>query len=329
RTRKTYVDWLGLVSHEFFHTWNVKRLRPVELGPFQYESETYTRSLWVAEGITSYYTDLLVLRAGLSTPGEFLERLSKLFERLYTTPGRLVQSLEDASFDAWIKLYRPDENSVNTTVSYYVKGAIVAFLIDARIRRDTDSARSLDDVLRILWERHSGLAGFMASDITAAIAEIAGADLGDWLEPLLRSTSELDPREALDWFGLRFRPAEERSSDGREKGRAWLGITTRAENGRIVVTQVLRGSPAHDSGIDPLDELVGIGGYRIALEEWESRLDQYEAGDSVDVLVSRRERLLSIPVRLGARPTETWRLEIRPGSTPEEERRREAWWGSV
>src|SRR5690606_780195 len=96
RTRKTYVDWLGLVSHEFFHTWNVKRLRPVELGPFQYESETYTRSLWVAEGITSYYTDLLVLRAGLSTPGEFLERLSKLFERLYTTPGRLVQSLEDA-----------------------------------------------------------------------------------------------------------------------------------------------------------------------------------------------------------------------------------------
>ncbi len=131
------LGWLGLVSHEFFHVWNIKRLRPVELGPFDYEHENYTRSLWIVEGITDYYGPLTVRRAGLSATEEYLASLSEAIHTLQSTPGRLVQSAEQASWDAWIKLYRPDENSVNTTISYYTKGAVVGWLLDARIRHAT------------------------------------------------------------------------------------------------------------------------------------------------------------------------------------------------
>jgi predicted metalloprotease with PDZ domain len=131
RTRKAYIGWLELVSHEFFHVWHIKRLRPIELGPFDYEREAYTRSLWAVEGITEYYGHLLLHRAGLTTRDEFLEALSEKIDALQTTPGRLVQSVAQASYDAWIKLYRPDENTPNTSISYYTKGAVIAFLLDA------------------------------------------------------------------------------------------------------------------------------------------------------------------------------------------------------
>ena len=149
RTREGYRDWLALVSHELFHAWNVKRLRPAELGPFDYEREVYTRNLWFVEGVTSYYDDLLVHRAGLSSRDELPEGPEQADRTLQTTPGRLVQPLEDSSFDAWIKYYRRDENSVNTGISYYTKGSVVALLLDARIRRATGGKRSLDDVLRL------------------------------------------------------------------------------------------------------------------------------------------------------------------------------------
>ena len=165
RVRKDYLAWLSLVSHEFFHVWNVKRLRPVELGPFDYENEVYTKNLWTAEGITSYYTELGVRRAGLCTQDEFFERLSSLIERLQTTPGRLVHPLEMASYDAWIKFYRNDENSPNTTISYYTKGAVVAWLLDAKIQAATGGAKSLDDVLRLAYTRYAGEYGFTREDV--------------------------------------------------------------------------------------------------------------------------------------------------------------------
>ncbi len=147
-TRQAYVGWLNLVSHEFFHVWNVKRLRPAALGPFDYENENYTPSLWVSEGFTSYYGDLLVRRAGLSSDAEFFGALSSDIRGLETTPGRLVQPVTQSSYDAWIKQYRPDENSANTSVSYYAKGQVIAVLLDARIRLATNGQRSLDDVMR-------------------------------------------------------------------------------------------------------------------------------------------------------------------------------------
>ncbi len=166
RTREGYLRWLLLVSHEFFHTWNVKRLRPVELGPFDYEHEVYTGSLWVAEGLTSYFDPLIVKQAGLSTRDEYLKELSEEIARLETRPGRLEQSASAASYDAWIKTYRPDANSANTTVSYYNKGALVGFLLDAKIRKLSGGAKSLRDVMRLAFERYSGRTGIHAAAVS-------------------------------------------------------------------------------------------------------------------------------------------------------------------
>ena len=147
-TREGYLDWLNLASHEYFHAWNGKRLRPVELGPFDYENEVYTRALWFVEGITEYYADLFLVRAGVATRDEYLDALSEQIRSLQTTPGRLEQSVEAASYDAWIKYYRTDENSPNTSISYYVKGAVIGFLLDANVRRLTAGSKSLDDVMQ-------------------------------------------------------------------------------------------------------------------------------------------------------------------------------------
>src|SRR5918993_499072 len=189
RTRKGYLEWLGLASHELFHAWNVKRLRPVELGPFDYEAENHTRSLWVAEGITTYYGDLVVHRAGLSTVREYLDGLSGQIQELQTAPGRLVQSLEDASFDAWIKHYRPDENAPNSAVSYYTKGAVVAFLLDIEIQRASGGARTLDDVMRTAYGRYAGDRGFTDPGFRGLINEVAGADLASWVSRAVDSTA--------------------------------------------------------------------------------------------------------------------------------------------
>jgi predicted metalloprotease with PDZ domain len=207
RTREAYLEWLGLVAHEHFHAWNVKRLRPIELGPFDYDAERYTRALWVAEGITSYYDDLLVHRAGLSSREEYLRDLSKTLRAVQKTPGRRVQTLEAASFDTWIKYYQPDENTANSAISYYTKGAAVALLLDTRIRRTSGGTRSLDDVMRLAWERF-GEPGFTGKQFEALAAEVAGEDLMPFFDHALRSTAELDYAPALEWLGLRFGPTE-------------------------------------------------------------------------------------------------------------------------
>ena len=159
-SRAGYLDWLSPAGHEYFHAWNVKRLRPVELGPFDYENEVYTKSLWFAEGVTDYYADLLLPRAGVATRDEYLNALSSQIRSLQTTPGRLEQSAEMASYDAWIKYYRTDENTANTSISYYVKGAVIGFVLDAKLRRLTNGAKSLDDVMRLMYSRFSGEKGF-------------------------------------------------------------------------------------------------------------------------------------------------------------------------
>jgi predicted metalloprotease with PDZ domain len=204
RRRESYLEWLGLAAHEHFHAWNVKRLRPAELGPFDYDEENYTKSLWVAEGITSYYDDLLVHRAGLSSRDEYLRDFSKTVRTAQRTPGRRVQTLEAASFDTWIKYYQPDENTPNSAISYYTKGAVVAFLLDVRIRQATGGGKSLDDVLRLAWQRFAGERGFTAAEIEALASEVAGEDLAPFFDRALRSTEELDFTPALRWYGLRF-----------------------------------------------------------------------------------------------------------------------------
>jgi predicted metalloprotease with PDZ domain len=205
RTQRGYQSWLGLVSHEYFHAYNVKRLRPVELGPFDYENEPHTSGLWVAEGLTTYYGDLVVARAGLAGPQDFLARLSSQIRQLQTSPGRLVQTLEASSRDVWTSSFSGIGSS-NKTVSYYIKGPVVGFLLDARIRRATQGSRSLDDLMRLAYQRYAGERGFTPEQFRAAAEEVAGIDLKEWLRKAISSTEELDYTEALDWFGLRFAP---------------------------------------------------------------------------------------------------------------------------
>jgi predicted metalloprotease with PDZ domain len=332
RTRDGYRDWLELVSHELFHAWNVKRLRPAELGPFDYENEVYTRSLWFAEGVTSYYDALLVHRAGLSSRDEYFKKLSKDVEALQTTPGRLVQPLEESSFDAWIKYYRRDENTVNTGISYYTKGSIVSFLLDARIRQATAGRRSFDDVLRLAWKRYSGERGFERDELRAAVAEVAGSDQDAWLTRALETTEELDYEPALAWYGLRFVESEE--DNGAEKDKppkasdepaGWLGVDTELQSGRLVVTQVRRETPAYDAGVNVGDEILALGDYRVPPEGWDERLKAYRPGQKETLLVARRERLMRLPVVFGEKPRLRWKLEVDPEATPEQRAHLEDW----
>ncbi len=300
RTRQTYVDWLELVSHEFFHVWNVKRLRPVELGPFDYENENYTRGLWFAEGFTEYYGSLMAARAGVITREEYLTALSNEIEKLQSSPGRFTRSAELSSFDAWIKLYRPDDNSVNATISYYTKGAIIAFLFDARLRASDDT---LDGFMRRAYEQYS--VGF---------PETAFSELRD----VVRGTDELDYTPALQFYGLRFK-AVPVSQTG------WLGFTTKIENGRLIVATVPRDTPAFLAGFSAYDEILAIGKSRVLPDQWPQRLEQMRAGEKVAILVSRRGRLTNIDATLAADLGKRWSLEVDPAATPVQRERLNAW----
>jgi predicted metalloprotease with PDZ domain len=342
KTRPAYLGWLDLVSHEFFHAWNVKRLRPVELGPFDYENEVISKSLWLAEGVTSYYDRLLVRRAGLCSVDEYLEGSpggpaaeapgsKNDIEVLQETPGRLVQPLESASFDAWIKYYRRDENSPNTAISYYTKGAVVGFLLDAKIRQATKGAKSLDDVMRLAYDRYSGTVGYTPQQFRDTASEVAGVDLNPWFHKALESTDELEYDEALTWFGLRFKPIDDDKEPvkGKEKkpAKASLGLTTRVDNGRLTVAGVRRGTPGYDAGFNVGDEILAIGEERILPEVWARRMDQYRPNERVSILIARRGRLLRLEATFGAEPVSRFKIEPDPKATDDQKAHRKAWLG--
>ncbi len=324
RSDSTYTSWLNLVSHEFCHLWNVKRLRPRELGPFDYENEVYTRNLWIAEGFTEYYGSLTACRAGLIKRDEFLgtyqilgrgtASLSGWIEDLQSTPGRLQQPVSLASFDAWIKFYRADENSRNSSISYYTKGAVIAWLLDAKIRATTSGEKTLDDVMRLALHRYGASQGFTEDDFILIVQDVTGTDLKKWFTTVVETVEELDYAEALAWFGLRFQlPAASKPGDAPPK--SWLGVSTKTDAGCLIVTEVLRGSPGYEAGISPADEILGIGDYRVRPDQWISTLELYRPQEVVNLLVSRRDRLITIPVRLGAEPSRRWIVETDPDST--------------
>ncbi len=325
-----YERAIVLAAHEFFHVWNGKRIRPETLGPFDYTRENYTRSLWIVEGFTTYYTDVLLRRAGVMPPQRFLERTGGAAALLQTLPGRLEQSLEDASFDAWIKYYRQDENTPNVTVSYYHKGAMVAMLLDLRIREITRNRRSLDDVLRILWQRY-GLTdvGFPEEGIQDVVAEVCGDRLDAFFETALRSTEELDFDGPLAAAGLELAappampvmpggpgptPAPAVPAAGGPAGPGGgpagpapppisLGIRVKEEAGRALVGAVVSGSPAYAAGINAGDELVALDGLRVGARDLPARVMEREPGDVVQITVFRRDELLTLPVRLERAPS--------------------------
>jgi predicted metalloprotease with PDZ domain len=322
RSRREYAQWLGLASHEFFHAWNVKRLRPVELGPFDYEHENLTRMLWVAEGLTEYYGSLIAERAGVVTEQEYLSDLGESISELQSTPGRLAMPVEQASADAWIRYYRPDENSPNVSVSYYTKGAIIGLLLDLEIRRLTSGARSLDDVMRTAWQRYSGPRGYTPEQFRALVSEVAGHDLSPFLHRALDTTDELD-YSGLESIGLRLK------SEAADPPRPWLGLalgngTLKNDGGRLIVAQVRRGTPAEAAGVSADDEILALGGFRVRPEQWASRVEAWRQGDTVPLLVSRREALVTLQITFAAEPPRGLRLDA-DSSDAAATARRAAW----
>jgi predicted metalloprotease with PDZ domain len=215
------LRWLSFVSHEYFHAFNVKRLRPVELGPFDYEHPPTTGSLWISEGLTTYGADLVLVRAGLCNTQEFLTLLSSNIKALQNSPGRLKQTLEQASLDVWTSGTSGVGRDPNQLVSYYNKGPVVGFLLDAKIQRTTGGRKSLDDVMRLAYKRYSGARGFTPEQFRKTAEEVAGLDLKEWFRKAISSVEELDYAEALEWFGLGF-------AEDHQAANAWQ-LVVRAE----------------------------------------------------------------------------------------------------
>jgi predicted metalloprotease with PDZ domain len=279
----------------------------------------HSEALWIGEGFTDYYGSILVRRAGLATREEFFDDLSNMIEQVQTTPGRLVTSVAMASFDTWIKQYRPDENTANTSINYYPKGGVIAFLLDAKIRKATNGAKSLDDAMRLAYSRHAGEQGYTLDQFYQAMSDAAALDLKPWFARVVETTEELDYGEALDWFGLRFRPVDAKNA------RAWLGAGTRADAGRLVVTGVRRETPAFVLGLNVDDEILAIDDVRVRADGLAARLEQYKPGDNVTLLVARRDRLIRLDATLGTEPGRAWRLEVSPSATEVQKQHLSAW----
>ena len=309
-------SWLDLVSHEFFHTWNVKRLRPLELGPFDYENENYTTSLWFAEGVTTYYGPLMVRRAGLISDEALLADLSRTISLVQTTPGRLLQPLSASSFDTWIKLYRPHENSANVNISYYTKGCLVAWLLDVRLRRATGNQRSLDSLMRLAYGRFPN--GYAPVQIFALCDEVAGRPVN--ARALVEEAGELDYSEALEWFGLRFAPAPE--------AKPWLGVITKNDQGRLLIESVITNSPAAQAGLNAGDELLAVDRFRPGSDSLEQILGAVREPET-SVLIARRGRVLELSVSLSPEPRRIWQLEPDPQATELQRTRYASWLQSL
>lgn len=296
RPQEGYTTLLGLISHEYFHTWNVKRLRPSEFTGYDYTRENYTEMLWFFEGFTSYYDDLLLRRAGLIDDAAYLKLITKTVNQVLQTPGRTVQTVAQASFDAWVKYYRQDENTPNATVSYYTKGSLVALCLDLALRREGHT--TLDDVMRALWQRSAG--GPMSeADLRAVLRELGGRAFDEELDQWVHSTAELPLAQLLAGQGVALKAEKPQLAQR-------LGLRV-AENHSVHIKTVLRGSAAERAGMNAGDEWLGV---EVKGQSWRiTKLDDvaFYAGShtNLEALVARDGRLLRLPLQLPDTGTDT------------------------
>ena len=308
---RDYRGFLGLVSHEFFHLWNVKRIRPDALGPFDYTQENYTKLLWVAEGITDYYADLVLRRAGLISESEFLSATARAMQNLQNTPGRLEQSVEESSFDAWVKYYRQDENSVNSQVSYYDKGALLGLLLDLEIRKRSNGAKSLDDVMRYLWvEFFKKNRNYGPADFQKASELMAGASLEEFFSKYVRGTEELDYNAALAAAGLKL------ETSAAADAKVYFGADVVQEDDRLMVKRVYAGSPAYEQGLNAGDQIVAMDNMRVTKSFFDARMAEKKPGDLVNLTIFRFDDLSSLLIRLGDKRESSFRIVPVVSPTP-------------
>ncbi|WP_342749959.1 M61 family metallopeptidase [Pontibacter mucosus] len=292
-TESSYHGFLALVAHEYFHLWNVKRLRPEPLGPFDYNNENYTRQLWVSEGITSYYDDLLVRRAGFYSPERYLGIHAGSINSVENTPGNKVQSVAESSFDAWIKYYRRNENLNNAEVSYYTKGGVLGSLLNMEIMAATQGEKSLDDVMRYMYDRYYKKLnrGYKEAEFKEAVERIAGRNMDDFFTKYVYGTETPDYNKYFEAAGLQL-------VDTNQGAVAinW-GATTAMSGSKLIVRSVSRGSSAWDGGLNVNDEIIALNGYR-AGDDLERRIGSMNIGDTAEVLISRDGKLQTLQVKL-------------------------------
>lgn len=331
---KPYRRFLGLCSHEYFHTWNIKRIKPAVFEPYDLSREAHTRLMWVFEGITSYYDDLALVRSGLISHESYLELLGETITRVTQMPGRYKQSLADASFDAWTRHYRPDENTPNSCVSYYTKGALAALALDLRLRAISQGEKSLDDVMRALWREYGQAGVGVPEDGFETLASaVAGEDLGEFFDIVVRSTSELPLERLLATLGINLRYRAPTSGDdpgGPPDARATalstsLGAKISDDNGRVILTHVYDDGAAQRAGLSAQDELLAMDGIRITPQNLSELLNSHGPGDDVSCTFFRREELMSVRAKLQT-PEESIAYLMPDEAAPDDVVQRRAAW---
>jgi predicted metalloprotease with PDZ domain len=333
---RDYQRFLGLCSHEYFHAWNVKRLRPAAFMPYRLDERSFTHQLWIFEGITTYYQDLMLLRAGLIGCEAYFNRLAQILTRVFRAPGRRYQSLAESSFDAWDKLYKPEPYSQNATISYYSKGALVALALDLTVRKATSSAVSLDTIMLELWKSYGRNGkGLPEGEFERVAAELAGIDLTGFFDAAVRGTEDLDLGDLLESFGveLAMRPTLGPMDNGGKidlavpDGLLGLGATWRDNSSGLELTSVHEGGPVENAGLCAGDLVVAIDGRRVKAANIARRLARLEAGEGVPLAYFRRDELRLAIIELAPAPLDTCELSLRSDVQTNVRERRERWLG--
>ena len=313
-----YRQFLATVAHEFFHLWNVKRIRPGVLGPFDYTHEVHTRLLWMLEGITSYYGDLLLARGGIDTPEEYLSRMAVFIDSLEHAPGRHLMSAEEASWNAWLR----SDNAENNTISYYTKGELIGLLLDIEIRARTKNQKSLDDVMRYLMDTYANKGvGFPEDGFLKAVETVAGSDFHELYETLVQSRKDLDYNRYLKQAGLVAQVQL-------QPGIIYVGLEFEPGEGSFPrVRRVVPNSPADRAKVDLGDLLVSINDERLTFDNFRSRLHSHSIGETLKLTVLRSQRMLDLKIVPVEFQEERWQLNEISRPTPEQLELKDAWLG--
>jgi predicted metalloprotease with PDZ domain len=333
---KGYRRLLGLCSHEYFHLWHVKRITPEVFQRQGTDKEVYTRQLWVFEGITSYYDELILVRSGVIDRENYFEMLAETITRVMRGSGRFKQTLEESSFDAWTKFYKQDENAPNAIVSYYAKGALLAMLLDLKIRERSEGEKSLDDVMRALWQRHGKTSTGLPEGAFESIAQqVTGLDLTEFFAWGVRSTRDLQLAEGLTSVGveLHLLPAKSSTDMGgltdkmplSNKAKPVLGVKWRQQAGSVLIQQVFDGGAAQRAGLSAGDEVIALNGLRMDAGQMENFIGQIETGECVTLHLFRRDELMQFNVLPLEAPADTATLFLPDTINDQQRMRREAW----
>jgi predicted metalloprotease with PDZ domain len=313
-TEAGYNGFMSLVAHEYFHLWNVKRLRPSALGPFDYDKENYTNLLWVSEGITSFYDDLIIERAGFTSPQRYLDVVAGTINSVENTPGNKIQTVAESSFDAWIKFYRRNENSNNSEVSYYTKGGVLGQLLNMVILKETKGEKSLDDVMRYMYNRYYKKLdrGYTEAEFKEAIEKTANTNMDAFFRDYVNGTKTPDYNKFFEAAGLSLINVNK----GNEST-SW-GASTSLSDGRLMVKAVNRGSSAYKAGLNVNDEIIAVDGYRVS-DDVNQYVNGRQIGEKLNLLVARDGKTMTIEVTMLKDNNVRYRFERIPNPSKEQQ----------